>query len=43
VLFEHSAYVMLIDKRGVQRLGIPYERLDPDRLAQDLQVLLDEP
>ncbi len=43
VLFEHSAYVMLIDKRGIQRLGIPYERLDPDRLAQDLQVLLDEP
>lgn len=43
VLFEHSAYVMLIDKRGVQRLGIPFERLDPDTLAQDLQVLLDEP
>jgi len=43
VLFEHSAYVMLIDKRGVQRLGIPFERLDPDRLAQDLQVLLNEP
>jgi protein SCO1 len=43
VLFEHSAYAMLIDKRGVQRLGIPYERLDPDDLAQDLQVLLDEP
>jgi protein SCO1/2 len=43
VLFEHSAYVMLIDKRGIQRLGIPFERLDPDRLAQDLKVLLDEP
>jgi protein SCO1/2 len=42
-LFEHSAYVLLIDKRGVQRLGIPFERLDPDTLAQDLQVLLDEP
>jgi protein SCO1/2 len=43
VLFEHSAYVMLIDKRGVQRLGIPFERLDPNTLAQDLRVLLDEP
>ncbi len=43
VLFEHSAYVMLIDKRGVQRLGIPFERLDANMLAQDLQVLLDEP
>ena len=42
-LFEHSAYVLLIDKRGIQRLGIPFERLDPGTLAQDLQVLLDEP
>jgi protein SCO1/2 len=42
-LFEHSAYVMLIDRRGVQRLGIPFERLHPDTLAQDLQVLLEEP
>ena len=41
--FEHSAYVMLIDKRGEQRLGIPFERLDPSTLAQDLRVLRDEP
>ena len=40
--FEHSAYVLLIDKRGVQRLGIPFERLDADALAQDLRVLRDE-
>ena len=40
--FEHSAYVMLIDRRGVQRLGIPFERLDPAELAQDLRVLLAE-
>jgi protein SCO1 len=43
VEYEHSAYVMLIDRRGEQRLGIPFERLDPDALAQDLRVLLDEP
>jgi len=43
VEFEHSAYTLLIDKRGVQRLGIPFERLSPDTLAQDLDVLLDEP
>jgi cytochrome oxidase Cu insertion factor (SCO1/SenC/PrrC family) len=43
VEYEHSAYVMLIDRRGEQRLGIPFERLDPDSLAQDLRVLLDEP
>ncbi len=41
--YEHSAYVLLIDKRGVQRLGIPFERLDADALAQDLRVLRDEP
>ena len=40
---EHSAYVLLIDKRGEQRLGIPFEQLDPDTLAQDLRVLRDEP
>ena len=43
VEFEHSAYTLLIDRRGVQRLGIPFERLDPATLAQDLEVLLDEP
>ncbi len=41
--FEHSAYVLLIDKRGVQRLGIPFERLNADELAQDLRVLIAEP
>ena len=41
--FEHSAYALLIDKHGVQRLGIPFERLDVDALAQDLRVLRDEP
>ncbi len=41
--FEHSAYALLIDKRGVQRLGIPFERLDAAALAQDLTVLRDEP
>jgi protein SCO1/2 len=41
--YEHSAYVLLIDKRGIQRLGIPFERLDPGALAQDLEVLRSEP
>jgi protein SCO1 len=41
--YEHSAYVLLIDRRGVQRLGIPFERLEPEALAQDLRVLLAEP
>jgi protein SCO1/2 len=40
--FEHSAYVMLIDKHGTQRLGIPFESLDPRSLARDMRVLLAE-
>jgi cytochrome oxidase Cu insertion factor (SCO1/SenC/PrrC family) len=40
--FEHSAYVMLIDKHGAQRVGIPFEQLHPDSLASDLRTLLAE-
>ncbi len=40
--FEHSAYVMLIDKRGIQRVGIPFEQLTPPSLAADLKRLLTE-
>jgi protein SCO1/2 len=41
--FEHSAYVMLIDKHGRQRVGIPFEQLTVDGLASDFQALLREP
>jgi protein SCO1/2 len=41
--FEHSAYVMLIDKHGRQRVGIPFEQLDVDGLAADISALLREP
>ncbi|MDA0161744.1 SCO family protein [Solirubrobacter ginsenosidimutans] len=41
--FEHSAYVLLIDKHGTQRLGIPFEALEPRSLARDLRALLAEP
>jgi hypothetical protein len=40
--FEHSAYVLLIDKHGVQRVGIPFEQLSPGSLARDLRALLAE-
>jgi protein SCO1/2 len=40
--YEHSAYVLLIDKRGVQRVGIPFEQLTPESLARDMRVLLAE-
>jgi protein SCO1 len=39
VQYEHSAYVMLIDKHGEQRVGIPFEQLDPDHLAEDIRLL----
>ena len=41
--FEHSAYVMLIDKHGRQRVGIPFEQLTVDGLAADLAALKREP
>jgi protein SCO1 len=41
--FEHSAYVMLIDKHGRQRVGFPFEQLDADLLARDMRMLLAEP
>jgi cytochrome oxidase Cu insertion factor (SCO1/SenC/PrrC family) len=41
--FEHSAYVMLIDKHGTQRVGIPFEQLTPTPLATDLRRLILEP
>jgi cytochrome oxidase Cu insertion factor (SCO1/SenC/PrrC family) len=37
--FEHSAYVMLIDKHGVQRVGIPFENVSPDGLVHDIRTL----
>jgi cytochrome oxidase Cu insertion factor (SCO1/SenC/PrrC family) len=40
--YEHSAYVLLIDKHGRQRVGFPFEQLTADELAQDLRVLAAE-
>jgi protein SCO1/2 len=41
--FEHSAYVMLVDKHGNQRVGLPFEQLDAASLAHDMRLLRDEP
>ena len=38
--FEHTAYVLLIDQKGRQRLGIPFDAVSPDSLERDLRVLL---
>jgi protein SCO1/2 len=37
--YEHSAYVLLIDPKGEQRVGFPFEQLDPALLAQDIRKL----
>jgi protein SCO1 len=36
---EHSAYVILLDKEGRQRVGFPAGQVTPDALANDLRLL----
>jgi protein SCO1/2 len=36
---EHSAYVVLVDGRGMQRVGWPVDRLTPEGLAHDIRKL----
>jgi protein SCO1 len=40
---EHSGYVVLLDRRGVQRIGFPVGQLTPEGLAHDLRLLEREP
>ena len=37
--FEHTAYVVLVDGKGVQRVGWPVDKLTPEGLAHDLRLL----
>jgi protein SCO1/2 len=37
--FEHSAYALLIDERGRQRVGFPYEQITSELLLADFRVL----
>jgi protein SCO1/2 len=37
--FEHSAYIVLVDAKGVQRVGWPVDKLTPEGLAHDLRLL----
>lgn len=41
--FDHTAYVLLIDRDGRQRVGFPVSRLTPEALAHDIAVLESEP
>lgn len=40
--FDHSAYVLLIDRRGRQRVSFPVEKLTPEGLAHDVRRLESE-
>jgi len=40
---NHSAFVLLIDKRGIWRIGYPVSQLTPASLAHDIGVLEREP
>jgi protein SCO1/2 len=39
----HSTFVLLIDKRGFERVGFAADQLTPDGLAHDIRVLQREP
>ena len=36
---DHSAYVVLVDGKGLQRIGWPVDRLTPEGLAHDIEQL----
>jgi protein SCO1 len=36
---DHSTFVLLIDKRGIERVGFPADELTPEALAHDIHVL----
>jgi cytochrome oxidase Cu insertion factor (SCO1/SenC/PrrC family) len=36
---DHTAFTLLIDKRGLERVGFPAEQMTPEALAHDIGVL----
>ncbi len=42
-LIDHSTFVLLIDKRGIERVGFPASELTPEGLAHDIRVLERQP
>ena len=39
---EHMARIVLIDKKGMQRIGYPLDQTTPDRIAHDMRLLARE-
>lgn len=37
---EHQARIVLVDKRGFQRIGFPLDKATPERIAHDVRLLL---
>jgi protein SCO1/2 len=40
---DHSTFVLLIDKRGFERIGFAADQLTPEGLVHDIRVLQREP
>jgi protein SCO1/2 len=40
---DHTAFTILIDKRGIERVGYPAESMTPEALAHDVGVLQRQP
>jgi protein SCO1/2 len=40
---DHSTFVLLIDKHGIERVGVPADQLTPEGLTHDIRVLQREP
>ena len=36
---EHLARIVLVDKKGIQRIGFPLGQTTPERLAHDVRLL----
>ena len=39
---EHMARIVLIDKKGMQRVGYPFDQTSPDHIAHDMRLLAKE-
>jgi protein SCO1/2 len=39
---EHQARIVLVDRRGYQRVGFPIAQATPERIAHDVRILLAE-
>jgi protein SCO1/2 len=39
---EHMARIVLIDRKGMQRIGFPASQVTPERLSHDIRALEDE-